>query len=146
MKRVVVTVKRENEARVQDLELPADVPVQEWLGEMVSVLGWAKSNEQRGGYSLVAHGPRTPEKGVPVPPHASLYDAGVRDGFWLVGVRTQEEAPPPPPPLPAGDQSGPKIEWVRIVPERRPKEGGAASSETKDEASPDWMNREIKDL
>ena len=146
MRRVVVTVKRENETRVQDLELPADVPVREWLGELVTVLDWPRSDEPRGGYSLVAHGPRTPEKGIPVPQDACLCDVGVRDGFWLVGVAARAQVPPSAPVLSSPDEGGPKIEWVRIVPESRPKEGEATSIEAQDKTSPDWMNREIKDL
>lgn len=81
MKRVVVTVKRKGEARVQDLELPANVPVGEFLEEMTEVLGWDDP-----GYSLLAYGPHSPESGETVAETQTLQEAGVSDGFWLVAV------------------------------------------------------------
>jgi hypothetical protein len=155
MKRVVVTVKREGEARVQDLELPADVPVQEWLDEMVDVLKWdTSSGSLQIGYQLKAYGPRTPEEGVPIQPHATLEDSGVRDGFWLVGVpqhfkaKTSKDAidslklPESKPPEPVKDEGLKVSGWVR--PWSEPEE--IDETPTDDGVGPDWLGREVQDL
>jgi hypothetical protein len=154
MKRVVLTVKREGEARVQDLELPADVPVQEWLDEMVDVLKWeTTSGSLQIGYQLKAYGPRTPEEGVSIQPHATLEDSGVRDGFWLVGVPQPFKAKKPkdtiePSKMPESKPSEPikdeglKVSgWVR--PWSDPKE---IETETEEDAGPEWLGREVEDL
>jgi hypothetical protein len=146
MKRVVVTVKRKGEARVQDLELPADVPVCEWLDEMVDVLGWSSSGGDS--YCVRAYGPRTPEKGVPVSDDSTLEAAGVRDGFWLVG----EPRPSPSPTPEQASQKDPdekddlEVSWVKFA----TKTDGSSVSEAHpmegDDSEPDWLSREVDDL
>jgi hypothetical protein len=155
MKRVVVTVKREGEARVQDLELPADVPVQEWLDEMVDVLKWERASDTlQIGYHLKAYGPRTSEEGVPIPLQDTLEDAGVRDGFWLVGVPKPVEAKmlkDTIEPLEAPESTlsesvkdeGLKVSgWVRPWSDPEEIEG----TPSQEDQGPDWLGREVGDL
>lgn len=148
MKRVVVTVKREGEARVQDLELPADVPVREWLGHLIEVLGWDTSHSSagpQGAYHLKAYGPRTPEEGVPIPNDSSLMQSGVRDGFWLVGIPKVVSALPDKrsPELSSRTDEKLEIDWEPIFSEQvKPKVDSGPTEDT----APDWISREIEDL
>lgn len=123
MRRVIVTVKRKGETRVQDLELPATVPVGEFLEEMTEVLGWTDA-----GFSLLAYGPHSPESGEPIAATQTLQEAGVRDGFWLVAVTEPglvRRYQPPKPVYPSAAARGPV-----------PEQGKPAAGTTAQPASP----------
>src|SRR5689334_11679166 len=108
--RVVVTVKRKDEARVRDLEVPVNLTA-ERLAEMIArALRWETDMAgQRITYLIEAH-----PLGRMLQPDETLAGAGVWDGSWLVlhpmgGQQTEapEVGPSPieatatPPPTPA---------------------------------------------
>ena len=113
MQRVIVTVKRHDEAQVRDLEVPAEVEAEQ-LAEMIArALRW--DSDQAGQpirYEIMAEPP-----GRILHPHESLADAGVWDGAWLVFQRLGDVAPPqsPPPPVPSPPRppegQGPVTGW-----------------------------------
>jgi hypothetical protein len=161
MKHVVVMVKREGEARVQDLELPADVPIQDWVHKMAQVLGWVDDEIEEDSSSpirLTAYGPRTPEKGLPVSMDSTLEQAGVMDGFWLVGSIQSTAAGTPSAPgtripsrkkprtKPAPVEARPKVAWEDILPEAAGKVSGEEPGGQEENDEPDWLDREIDDL
>lgn len=80
MQRVIVTVKRKDEARVRDLEVPTDVEAGR-LAEMVArALHWeSDAAGQPVHYQIEAH-----PLGRVLQVHESLASAGVWDGSWLV--------------------------------------------------------------
>ncbi len=104
MSRVLVTVQREGETGVRDLELPADVPVGRWLSGLIGALNWPT----REGYTLRARGPAA-QQPVPIDANGTLADAGVRDGYWLVVVPGHLT-----PPGPTGGE-GPVEGWIPIT-------------------------------
>ena len=80
MERVIVTVKREGEARVRDLEVPAEVSSAHLAELIAHALSWehdSKGNQV--GYVIVA---TPPGRGLRA--DECLVDAGVWDGAWLV--------------------------------------------------------------
>ena len=104
MQRVVVTVKRKDEARVRDLEVPADIDAIRLAKLIASALGWASDRAgQPLTYQIEAH-----PLGRFLQAEESLASAGVWDGSWLVlhpdVVETPKaspvEASPPPEPEP----------------------------------------------
>ncbi|MBN1920444.1 MAG: EsaB/YukD family protein [Anaerolineae bacterium] len=80
MTKAIVTVKRVEEARVRDLELPVDIPSAH-LAEMVATaLGWNTDATGRPvSYHIEAHPP-----GRLLLPSETLAQAGAWDGSWLV--------------------------------------------------------------
>ncbi len=80
MQRVIVTVKRQDEAQMRDLELPSDVEAGR-LAEMVAqALRWDTDMAgQPVRYEIMAEPP-----GRTLQPHESLEAAGVWDGAWLI--------------------------------------------------------------
>lgn len=112
MQRVIVTVKRQGEARVRDLEVPAEVEAGR-LAEMIArALHW--DSDQAGQpiqYEIMAEPP-----GRTLHTQESLADAGVWDGAWLVfqppgGAPSPRPSPPPfPQPSPSPGQ-GPVTDW-----------------------------------
>lgn len=80
MQRVIVTVKREGEARLRDLEVPTDVEA-ERLTEMIArALHWEQDAAgQPLRYEVEAH-----PLGRILQANESLASAGVWDGSWLV--------------------------------------------------------------
>lgn len=82
MNQVIVTVKRHNETRVRDMELPTDVDASELAEMIVSVLRWDSGpggQPQPLDYVIEAH-----PLGRVLQPDESLGEAGVWDGAWLV--------------------------------------------------------------
>lgn len=80
MQRVIVTVKREGEARVRDLEVPAEVESRRLAQFIAEALGWHSDPAgQPLEYRIEAH-----PLGRLLRPEESLADAGVWDGSWLV--------------------------------------------------------------
>lgn len=73
MECVIVTVKREGEAQVRDLEVPVEMTTETLIQEITLSLGWG------GGYEIYA----VPPERV-LNPHETLAQAGVWDGSWLV--------------------------------------------------------------
>ena len=108
MQRVLVTVKRKDETRVRDLEVPAEVEVSYLAHLIAAALHWETD---------VVGQPVTFEVeaqplGRRLSPHESLAGAGVWDGSWLIlDPLTNVSAPPTiePPPLngPVKGWSGP---------------------------------------
>jgi hypothetical protein len=92
MQRVIVTVKRQGEARVRDLEVPAEVEAGR-LAEMIAqALHWESDPAgQPVQYEIMAEPP-----GRVLHVQESLAEAGAWDGAWLV-FQPQSDAPPPPP-------------------------------------------------
>lgn len=80
MERVIVTVKRAGEARVRDLEVPAEVKATQLAELIAGALQWqSDSAGQTLHYEIKAE-----PLGRLLQPHESLADAGVWDGSWLV--------------------------------------------------------------
>lgn len=83
MQRVIVTVKRQNEARVRDLEVPTDIAAAQLAQTIAHTLNWdinlAGAATQ---YQIEAHIAGRP--GRILPPDETLANAGVWDGAWLV--------------------------------------------------------------
>src|SRR4051812_43340626 len=99
MQRVVVTVKRKDEARVRDLEVPADIDAVR-LAEMIArALRWESDRAgQPMTYKIEAH-----PLGRMLQPGESLASAGVWDGSWLVLHPDVVEAQPQQKPIPPVD-------------------------------------------
>ncbi len=97
MQRVVVTVKRKDEARVRDLEVPADIDAVR-LAEMIArALRWESDRAgQPMTYKIEAH-----PLGRMLQPGESLATAGVWDGSWLVLHPDIPEPEPAPTAKPA---------------------------------------------
>jgi hypothetical protein len=171
MGRVLVTVKQKGENPVADLELPADIPVSEWLTGMIELLGWAVQGVEAE-HALHAVGPAT-EQSISISGDQTLASVGVRDGYWVVllpsAARIEPSPPPPAEPQeestlvePRGEDDGPITGWDRSwLPQSSMGDPSEASdwpgpSETKDEAetSPsslegpgldDWQTRVLED-
>ena len=80
MERVVVTVKREGEARVRDLEVPAEVEAGRLAELVAEALRWeVDAAGRRLHYEIEAH-----PLGRTLQPGERLAEAGVWDGAWLV--------------------------------------------------------------
>ena len=114
MHRVIVTVKRQNEARIRDLEVPAEVAATQLSQLIAQALRWNRDPAGRPvEYEIVAEPP-----GRPLRPRESLAEAGAWDGAWLV-FRPRSASPasvpaplPPRPPVaapPSGE--GPVVGW-----------------------------------
>ena len=117
MDRIIVTVKRHQEARVRDLEIPAGVEVARLTELIASALHWDR--DSAGGavsYQVEAQPP-----GRILEPDETLIDAGVRVGAWLTFIPEsvpQEEAPPPEVEAPAAPPpGGPVIKWESLFPD-----------------------------
>ena len=110
MTKAIVTVKRVEEARVRDLELPVDVPVVQLAETVAKALGWdLDATGYPVSYNIEAHPP-----GRLLDPGETLAQAGVWDGSWLVfhprgaihasapvsAARSVPAAVPQPPPQP----------------------------------------------
>lgn len=111
MQRVIVTVKRQNEARVRDLEVPAEVEA-ERLSEMIAqALRWESDPAgQPVEYEIMAEPP-----GRVLAPYESLAEAGAWDGAWLVLQPAGSFTPPPPLPLPPPIPEGPTTGRTRSI-------------------------------
>jgi hypothetical protein len=80
MERVIVTVKRAGEARVRDLEVPAEVKATQLTDLIAGALQWqSDAAGQALRYEIKAE-----PLGRLLQPQESLADAGVWDGSWLV--------------------------------------------------------------
>lgn len=123
MESVIVTVKRQGEAQVRDLEVPLDITAGELAQQMAAAFGWSSD------YQVYA---APPERVLP--PQETLLQAGVWDGAWLVfqpaGTPAQSggltAASPPPGPAPQPDK--PVGGWIPL--------GVSTSSTPPDEAPP----------
>lgn len=110
MESVIVTVKRQGEAQVRDLEVPLDITVGELAQQMAAAFGWSSD------YQVYA---MPPERVLP--PHETLIQSGVWDGAWLVfqppGTPARSggltAAPHPPAPAPQPD-SPPLLGWIPL--------------------------------
>lgn len=83
MERVIVTVKRLDEAKVRDLDVPAGLSADELANVIASALNWDKdSSGKKQAFNIQADPPgRLLKEGE------SLNSAGVMDGAWLTFVR-----------------------------------------------------------
>jgi len=117
MQRVIVTVKRQNEARVRDLEVPAEMPAKELAQTIARVLNWDINLPGAvAQYQIEAHVSGKP--GKVLQPDETLASAGVWDGAWLV-LQTAGSSPkvsvsaPSSRPTSAGTPpaSGPVTGW-----------------------------------
>ena len=80
MQRVIVTVKRKNEVRVRDLEVPSDMQVSR-LAEMIArALRWDTDLSGK----VIQYQIEAQPLGRILQPSESLESAGVLDGSWLV--------------------------------------------------------------
>src|SRR5689334_22499641 len=102
--RVVVTVKRKDEARVRDLEVPVNIDASR-LAEMIArALRWESDMAgQRIMYVIEAH-----PLGRILQPDETLASAGVWDGSWLVLHPIQ----PPAAQQPEGAPQAPAVQPV----------------------------------
>jgi len=117
---VIVTVKRENEARVRDLEVPADMPSAQLASLIAEWCGW---NQDPGGKPVRYEIHSTPPDRI-LAPDETLAQAQAWDGAWLVlkpdrGI-TQQATPSPgvpakpsPSPIP-GPTPGKGYKFVKI--------------------------------
>jgi hypothetical protein len=96
MQRVIVTVKLQGEARVRDLEVPAEVEAGR-LAEMIAqALRWESDPAgQPIQYKIVAEPP-----GRVLDSQESLAEAGAWDGAWLVFQQVGNAPPASPKPTP----------------------------------------------
>ncbi len=114
MERVIVTVKRGDEAQTRDLEVPAEVESGRLAELIAHALRWDSDAAGRAGYQIEAHPP-----GRFLRSDESLMSAGVWDGAWLVlhpigsisapGFPPSDHPAAPPPPAPP--QGGPVGGW-----------------------------------
>ncbi len=118
MQRVIVTVKRQNEARVRDLEVPADLPAEQLAATIARALNWdANLSGALTQYRIEAHLPG--KAGAILQPDETLASAGVWDGAWLVFVppgaaaaaAVREPAQQPAPASPRAAPAGPVAGW-----------------------------------
>lgn len=98
MQRVIVTVKREGEAHVCDLDVPAEVKAERLADLIARALKW--DSDQAGSpiqYQIEASPPSRVLKAS-----ETLADTEAWDGAWLIfrPVRSTMTAPPPPKPTP----------------------------------------------
>ena len=131
MERIIVTVKRHQEARVRDLEVPAGVEVAHLAELIAAALHW--DLDSAGGsvsYQIEAEPP-----GRVLQAGETLIDAGVRDGAWLTfiphldhkehvpaaPVEHQESRPASPPDSQAPQPKGPVIKWESLFPDGSPE-------------------------
>ena len=100
MQRVIVTVKRQGEARVRDLEVPAEVEA----GQLVEMIARALRWESNPAGQLIQYEIMAEPPGRILNSQESLAEAGAWDGAWLTFQPLGEEtsAPPPPPPEETG--------------------------------------------
>lgn len=110
MQRVIVTVRRTDETRARDLELPSDVEAKR-LAEMIArALHW----ESDWAGKTVNYQIQAEPLGRLLEPTESLENAGVSDGAWLVlrsgaqGLTTKLEAAEP---APRRSSKGPVERW-----------------------------------
>ena len=97
MQRVIVTVKRQGEARVRDLEVPAEVEAEQLSKMIAQALRWDSDLAgQPVEYEIMAEPP-----GRTLQPDESLADAGAWDGAWLVFHRPGKVPPTLPEPVPS---------------------------------------------
>jgi len=98
MQRAIVTVKRQQESRVRDLEVPTDVEAKRLAQMIAQALHW----ESDAAGQPVEYEIRAEPPGRVLNPQESLSDASVWDGAWLVlePVGSLPAPPPPPPPPP----------------------------------------------
>ena len=123
MQRVIVTVKRQGEAQVRDLEVPAEVAAERLSKMIAQALRWDSDPAgQPVEYEVMAEPP-----GRTLQSHETLADAGAWDGSWLVFQRPGElpatlpevtpspsPSPPPSPPSfapPPAPAAGPVAGW-----------------------------------
>jgi hypothetical protein len=110
MQRVIVTVKRQGEAQVRDLEVPAEIDSESLSKMIAEALRWESDpSGQPIEYEIMAEPP-----GRVLAPQESLAEAGAWDGAWLVFQPISEEPPPPPSPrsdTPSPPIDGPVIGW-----------------------------------
>ena len=136
MQRVIVTVKRQNEARVRDLEVPAEVEAGR-LAEMIAcALRWESDPAgQPIQYEIMAEPP-----GRVLGAQESLAEAGAWDGAWLVFQPVGHVPPAPPRPAadprlstPADVVQGPLKGWrpigVDLPSESEPQQGETPSEQ-----------------
>lgn len=80
MERIIVTVKRVGEARVRDIEIAANVPVEQLATELAQALGWERDTAGNAiTYAVEAHPP-----GRILQTHETLAQVQAWDGAWLV--------------------------------------------------------------
>lgn len=126
MERVLATVKRSNEARVRDLDLPADLPAGQLSAEIARVLGWSPDPDGKEvAYDIDAHPP-----GRLLQPGETLAQVDAWDGSWLVfypkGTAPKPQPPSPmPPPAPQLTVPGSPIAgWRKLdIPPQPPAAG-----------------------
>lgn len=106
MQRVIVTVKRQGEARVRDMEVPAEVEAGR-LAEMIAqALRWESDPAgQPIQYEIMAEPP-----GRVLHAQESLAEAGAWDGAWLV-FQPPKPTPGPTPVTPTPPVRGPEVIW-----------------------------------
>ncbi len=108
MESVIVTVKRQGEAQVRDLEVPLEITAGELAQQMAAAFGWSSD------YQVYAV---PPERVLAA--HETLRQAGVWDGAWLVfqpaGSPARSGLPAaPPPPGPASQPDSPVAGWIPL--------------------------------
>ena len=82
MERVIVTVKKFDEARVRDLDLPAGLAADELADLVASALNWDQDNAgKKMAYNIQADPP-----GRVLKSEESLIEAGIVDGAWLTFI------------------------------------------------------------
>jgi len=80
MLRVIVHVKREGETKGRDLELPAEIPIEQWLPNLAMALKWPDpASGVSAWYQVQADPP-----GRELEPGETLAEAGVWDGATLL--------------------------------------------------------------
>ncbi|HEX9990670.1 MAG TPA: EsaB/YukD family protein [Chloroflexia bacterium] len=127
MQRVIVTVKRKDEARVRDVEVPANVEMLRLADLIARAMRWESDPAgQPLYYNIEAH-----PLGRLLEPDESLGSAGVWDGSWLVlhPVRQEVRAAPPQPEYtaPQALEATPPT-WGTVPPLQAEQQAGAADA------------------
>jgi hypothetical protein len=103
MQRAIVTVKRQQESRVRDLEVPTDVEAGRLARMIAQALHWeSDAAGQPIEYEIMAEPP-----GRTLGAQESLAEAGAWDGAWLVFQPVGGLPPPPPSPPPGPPEERP---------------------------------------
>jgi hypothetical protein len=109
MQQAIVTVKRQQESRVRDLEVPTDVEAGRLAQMIAQALHWeSDAAGQPIEYEIMAE-----PLGRTLGPQESLADAGAWDGAWLVfqPVGGLPQPPPSPPPGPPEERPPGWDDW-----------------------------------
>lgn len=107
MERVIVTVKRQGEARERDLEIPSDVPSRQLAAVIFQALHWDEDATGQPVHYVIKAEPQ----GRTLRGDESLADVGVWDGARLVFLSAASSCSAPPDSSSSRTSDGPVRGW-----------------------------------